>query len=212
MKDLTKVGNIEVITREKAKITPEMTIPGPVGSVIRTVDIVLLADETTVFQCVHPDGGDCVYTADNVNSITAHQRAHGPKAIAKAAQARAKEATAELETVREKQAKTFQNRSAGAKKAHVTRQARRAAAPRPTEIGGRSGKTDAAVGDEDLAKAAQRVITAWNALQECTNEFQNVFIGYMRMAQTASVPPAIDPQILAKARQYDELKKRLFDV
>lgn len=217
MRDLTQVNGVKVEARERAKYT-EDSRPSPLvkpGTEVPSVDEVLLADGTVIFQCVHPSSDDCVYTNTNLRSVTAHQVAHGKRRIEREArEATQRAAAAEAELNERKQ-----RRSEGSRKGHLTRVATRTTpASVPVEVGGRGGvkvngkEASSAIGDAELAKQAQRVITAWNALQECTNEFQNVFIGYMRMAQTASVPPAIDPQILAKAKQYDELKKKLFDV
>jgi hypothetical protein len=214
MKDLTRVNGVKVEARERAKYTAENRPNEQVmiGAEVPTVDEVLLEDGTVLYQCVHPKAGDCEYVHINMRSVTAHQTAHGirnDRRVAKAAIARAEAAEAEL-------AARIERRSSGSRQAAMTRKQKRELTPVPTEVGGRTGRdsgkgnpTSSAIGDQELAKAAQRVITAWNALQECTNTFQDVFIGYMRMAQTATMEQRVDPQILAKAQQYDVLQAAL---
>jgi len=199
MKDLTQVNGIKVIMREEA----QMPIPGQDRMVSTpSVHRLLLADETVLFQCMHKNGEDCIYTAITPKSVTSHQRTHSDAKIARDAIARAKAAENEL-------AARIQRRSDGSRKAAVTRKSSRAIAP--VEIGNdkqHQGRRKP-IGNEDTAKAAQAVITSFNAMQQCADEFQKVLIGYMRTVQTVSDTP-VDPQILAKARAYDELKKNMF--
>jgi hypothetical protein len=100
MKDLSKIGDVEVVARAKARITGDdpsaQSIPNMVGKEVATVDEVMLSNETIVFQCVHPNDPDCLYIASTVRSVTAHQRSHGDKTIAKKALARAEAAEAEI--------------------------------------------------------------------------------------------------------------------
>lgn len=211
MKDLTSINGVAVIAREKAT----MPVPNdPTRSAaIDTVDQVLLADATVIFQCVHKNDPDCAYTAQAVRSVTAHQRSHGDRIIAKQALARATAAETEL-------AERIRRRSEGTKKGNETKAALKAGGGTtrvPAEVGGRGGpkangnEASSAIGDKELAKMAQNVITAWNALREAEDALQNVLIGYMRAAQTATEnPPVIDPQIVAKAKAYDDLKNQMF--
>lgn len=212
MKDLTTVNGFKVVERQPARVAVDDPAVGHLqgavaGAAIRTVDEVLLENEQVIFQCVHPAAPDCDYTGASPRSVTAHQRSHGGKAVASKAAREVAAAQAEAEAAKAELAARIQRRSDGSKKGAQTRMATKAHAPQ--EIGGRSGEHGPGrtiVGDTDLARAAQRVITAFNAMQTCADEFQKVLIGYMRMAQTASEAPAIDPQILAKAQQYDVLK------
>ena len=214
MKDLTHVDGVEVIERQKAIVQIDdpsvASLHMKPGVAMKTVDQVLLADERIIYQCTHHADPDCTFSADKIRSVTAHQRTHGGKATANRAskelavvQARADALETEL-TLRK------QRQSLGGKKAAVTRASRRgnAHAMAPSEIGGRGSpeRSASTVGDIDLATQAQRVIAAFNAMQDGIDEFQKVFIGYMRAAQSASTPPVIDPQILAKAQQYDAMK------
>jgi len=72
-----------------------------------------------------------------------------------------------------------------------------------------SGGKRSLVGDIDLAKQAQGVIRAYNAMQAAHDQFQAALLGYMRNAQLCTEQPAIDPQILAKAAQYDAIQAAL---
>lgn len=204
MKDLTKINDVMVIAREKATM-PVPNDPTRVA-MIDTVDQVLLADENIVYQCVHKNDLDCTYTAQSVRSVTAHQRSHGDRIIARQALARAAAAETEL-------AERIQRRSNGSRKGAETR--KHATVAVPTEAGGRGGKIDnatsSAIGNKELAKMAQNVITAWNALREAEDNFQNVMIGYMRAAQVATdvKETTIDPKILTAAKNWNDLQSML---
>jgi hypothetical protein len=213
MKDLTHIDGVEVISRQKAVVAADDSAVGNLpgvfpGQVMKTVDEVLLIDERTVYQCTHHADDDCTYSAPSVRSVTAHQRVHGGKAVAKRAQATIDAALAEAAQAKAELEARKQRRSEGSKQGAITRKNNLVAAP--PEIGGKNTTSQSGnanvVGNEDLAKAAQNVIVAFNAMQTCADEFQRVLIGYMRMAQTASEAPSIDPQILAKAHQYDAMK------
>ena len=209
MKDLTKIDGVDVIERQEVIVPDDdpavIALRMKPGTKITTVHQVLLADERVIMQCMHPLGPDCEYTAATLRSVTAHQRTHGAKAMSKRADAAIAEATARATAAETELAERKQRRSDGSKQAAITRRQKVHA---PTEIG--SSKTNQAhrepIGDVDIAKAAQNVITAFNAMQTCADEFQKVLIGYMRLAQTASETPAIDPQIIAKASEYDKLQ------
>jgi hypothetical protein len=215
MKNLKSVDGYEVLVREKATgaDTDDSVIGRDPNSVLRTVDKLLLSNDAVLFQCMHPLAEDCTYTNSVVKSVLSHQKMHSPLQAAKAAQVR----LAEIEA---KQAEQFKNRSNGAKKAAVTRRERSdessktVATPSvnmPVEVGrpavrdgrGRGNGEQAALGDRELAKMAQNVITAWNALREAEDTYQNVMIGYMRAAQVATETPKVDPTIAAKAKKWD---------
>jgi len=168
---------------------------------LKTVDAILLADGTVLFQCMHPDGPSCTYIAETPLSVLSHQRSHRTKPTTRELTKELNAVTAELEDRK-------QRASDRATKAAATRATRTSA---PIEIG-RSNVNDGKgkgnggakpIGDIELAKAAQRVITSFNALRDAEDEFQNVLIGYMRMAQTATEVPQIDPAIVAKAKKWD---------
>lgn len=209
---LTHIGGIEIIERQ-----PAVAMEGSVanGATINAVEQLLLADGTTTFHCVHKNAKDCEYTNAVLGGVTSHQRTHSDRMMAKRAAEEKAALQAQLDEINAQKAKTFANRSAGAKAAHETRK-QRARVTGPSEIGGMGNaqaKTDAGsksvIGDTDLAKQARGVIKAWNALQDASDQFQNVFIGYMRAAQVASEAPALDPQIVAKAAQYDAIQAAL---
>lgn len=209
---LTHVDGVEVIERQKAT-----GVAGSVseGVVISAVDMLLLADGRTVFHCVHKNAADCVYTNTSVGSVTSHQRTHSDRMEAKRAKADAEAKQVELDAIHAREAQKKANYSAGAAKGAATRKARKVHTP--TEIGGMGNGNNtnpgapskSVVGDTDLARKAQQVVIAYNALQDAHDQFQNVFLGYMRAAQVASEKPAIDPQIVAKAAQYDIIQSAL---
>lgn len=69
----------------------------------------------------------------------------------------------------------------------------------PSEVG--SSKREPRT---DLEVASRHVVTAFNAMQDAINEFQRVFLGYMRLAATSAVPTAPDPELVAKAEKWDK--------
>lgn len=207
---MTHVNGVEIIERQKAT--------GMVGSVsegvqINAVDELLLADGRTVFHCVHKNAVNCEYTNDSVGSVTSHQRTHSDRMEVKRAKEREAELAAQLAAAEAEKAARKANYTAGAAKGAATKAAKKLHTP--TEIGG-AGRRNAegtlsksVIGDVDLAKKAQQVIIAYNALQDAHDQFQNVFLGYMRAAQTATQSTPIDPEILEKAKKYDALKGML---
>jgi len=190
MKDLTQVNGLKVESRESAT----MDAPGGDGSklVVKSVDVLLLEDGRIIYQCVHKNDANCEYTAENVKSVTAHQRKHGDAKIAREALATAAALEREL-------AERVARRSEGSKRGALTRRKAGTVAT-PAEVSQTRGLH---IGDEELAKMGQKVITAYNALRTAEDEFQNVLIGYMRAAQVATERPAFDPVIAAKAKKWD---------
>jgi len=210
---LTHVNGVEIVERQKA-----IGATGTVGegAQIQSVDELLLADGTTMFHCVHKNAVDCEYVNPVMGGVMSHQRSHSDRMVAKRALADAAAKQAELDEINAKKAAEFERRSAGMRNAHANRKARQLQTP--SEAGGAgTGKhvskiaapSKSVIGDADLAKKAQQVIIAYNALQDAHDQFQNVFLGYMRAAQVASEKPTIDPQIVAKAAQYDIIQGAL---
>jgi len=211
---MTHVDGVEIVARQKA-----VGAPGSVGegAEIQSVEQLLLADDRIVFHCVHKNAVNCEYTNAVMGGVMSHQRSHSDRMMAKRANEKVDELAAQLAEVEAEKARKKANYSAGAKKGQETRKTRQLQTP--SEVGGvgnghrvtRGEPSKSVVGDDDLAKQAQRVIIAFNAMQDATDEFQKVFIGYMRQAQICSERPeaVIDPQILAKARQYDIIQAAL---
>lgn len=214
MKDLTKIRvndvDITIIARQRARYTADnrpnlMVSP---GTEVPTADEILLGDGTVLYQCMHPGNEDCAFTHPNLRSVTAHQTAHGKRRVER----EAREAAARAEAAERELAERIERRSNGSKQAAQTRrQKREGGAPHienvPLEIAGAGPKgRGKPIGDEELAKMGQRVIAAYNAMQDAADEFQKVLIGYLRAAQAASEcqPAAIDPDILAKAEKWDK--------
>lgn len=206
---LTHVDGVEILERQKAIGMSGTAIE---GKPLESVDMVLLADGRTLFHCVHKNAVDCEYTNESVGSITSHQRTHSDRMEAKRAKEKADELAAQLAEIEAEKARKKANYTAGARKAAETKAAKRAQAP--SEIGGAGNGhvraagtvTKSVIGNTDLAEQAQKVIIAFNAMQASADEFQKVLLGYMRMAQTITDAPAIDPEIIEKAKKYDALK------
>ena len=204
---LTHVNGIEVVERQKA-IGATGTVGA--GAQIQSIDELLLTDGTTIFHCTHKNAVDCEYVNQAMRSVMAHQRTHGDRMQAKRANEKAEELAAQLADIAAKEQQKKANYSAGAKKAHEARKAKQLQTP--AEVSAKPARGPVLhIGDTDLAKKAQQVIIAYNALQDAHDQFQNVFLGYMRSAQVASdrPTPVIDPQIIAKAKQYDIIQAAL---
>lgn len=189
MKDLTQVNGIAVVGRTRAKYT-EGDSPSlqAVNREIATVDELMLADESIIYQCMHPAAEDCVYTNERAMKVTAHQAAHS--ASYRLRQTERKLAAAEAELAQRKQ-----RQREGGLKAAETRKSNRLNVP--AEAAPRKSETELT----DVEAASRRVVIAYNAMQDAIDEFQKVFIGYMRVAATASGP---DPTIVDKAAKWDK--------
>ncbi len=103
MKTFTEVAGITVIAQEPARMTRQ---PGQIGAgetqTLSTVAELLLANEQTVYGCIHPapHARNCIYTAPTPRSVISHQRLHSAK-------------------VRER--RSYANRVAGAQRAAETK-------------------------------------------------------------------------------------------
>lgn len=207
---LTHIEGVEIIERQ-----PATAMAGSIaeGATITAVEQLLLADGRTVFHCIHKNAVDCEYINTVLGGVTSHQRTHSDRMQAKRAEQKAEELAAQLAEIEAQKAAKKANYAAGARKGAETKAAKKMQTP--AEIGGAGsprndrGPTKSVIGDTDLAKKAQQVIIAYNAMQTAADEFQNVFLGYMRAAQVATVTPTIDPAIIEKAKKYDALKGML---
>ena len=191
MKDLTQVDGVKVIEREQARMD-EHSAPNPstVGNTVRTVDVIMLADSRVLFQCMHPDDEDCVYTAVKLKSVTAHQVKHGPGNRLRAAER-------ELEQRRLKEQAEFHRRSEGVKRGKA--RAREQRMHQPIEV---------TRGTTDVDTAAKRVIIAFDALNDAAAELQKVLTGFMRLASTTAAENAengkVPTEVAAKAEKWDK--------
>jgi hypothetical protein len=208
---LTHIEGVEIIERQ-----PATAMAGSIaeGATISAVEQLLLADGRTVFHCIHKNAVDCEYINTVLGGVTSHQRTHSDRMEAKRATAKAEELAAQLAEIEAEKRRKRENYRQGAIKGQETRRAKQAQAP--SEVGGVGNGTakpgtvsKSVIGDADLAKKAQQVIIAYNALQDAHDQFQNTFLGYMRAAQVVTDKPAIDPQIVAKAAQYDIIQSAL---
>lgn len=211
---LTHVDGKAIIERQPARFDPtkaqKMNVPDT--AIMSSVEELLLDDGSTVFHCKHKNMPECEYTNPSINAVTSHQRTHSDRMMAKRALEEKTAAEAAAAAVQAELDARIQRKRDGAIQANKTRKERAAnGEPHPHARGGRKTPTIPQVGDADLAKKAQQVIIAYNALQDAHDQFQNVFLGYMRAAQDATnrPEPVIDPQIVAKAAQYDLIQNAL---
>lgn len=197
MKDLSSViiddKTLKVVERTKAKYTEDDSpSPQAVNKEITTVDELLLEDGRVINQCMHPAAEDCVYLNERAMKVTAHQAAHSASYRLRQTERKLREAEAEL-------AQRKQRQREGGLKAAETRKTNRMSVP------AEAGHPRKAEGElTDLETAARRVVIAFNAMQDATDEFQRVFLGYMRLASTAAAPVAPDPTIVEKAAKWDK--------
>lgn len=192
MKDLTQVDGVKVVERQQARYS-EGDAPSPqsLGREIATVHELLLENGNVVYQCMHPMAEGCTHVADRAIKVTAHQAAHS-------AAYQLRQTKRELEKTKQELQQRKERQREGGIKAAKTRESRRLAVP--TEAAPRKPKGELT----DLEAAARRVVVAFNAMQDATNEFQNVFLGYMRLAASAETTAAPDPEIVAKAEKWDK--------
>jgi hypothetical protein len=103
MKRYTEVNGVEVIEQQAAR--DRIYGAGSEPRTISTVLELLLANDTIRFGCNYnaPHARDCVYIAETVRSVTAHQRTHSRKL---------------------REAKIYKNRVNGANKAVQTKRAK----------------------------------------------------------------------------------------
>lgn len=187
------VNGLNVIDRQTAT-----TIPfGKNEQVeVKTVELILLEDETTLYMCKHPNDLSCVYTADGVANITAHQRAHSSALLAR-------KATAELTKLREKVDADQAKRSAAGKKAAASREAKRAAA--------KVNPTTGRVQDDELEMG---IIAALDTLDLVSTTLQKSLLDLEAAAENLKRDietlkqrkGTIPAEIVEKARKYDALK------
>lgn len=183
--DRTHINGVEVVATEPAR---GVVIPGRPEFEVSTVEKVLLADDTTLFRCTSkPD--ECMYAADNLKSVLAHQRSHSPTITAR-------KATAALAKMQAEKDAEFARRSAGATAANDAKKKRHAIEVTSTD------PRVAAVQRKlsDLANGVEKIAATLPPLAELFREV-NAELGEITL-EVAEV----DPALLEKAAAYDTLK------
>jgi hypothetical protein len=180
----------DVITRQKARgINPlnhsEMvTLP--------TVDELLLNTGDSVYQCAHPNRGDCRKVFRATTSVTAHQRSHGSKTLAR-------QAAKELAKVQAEKSAEFARRSNGVTTANEAKRNRH-----KTEV--TSPRKDVAALQRkisDLAHGIEKIAATLPPLAVLLRDIN---------AELAELPDVdIDPAVVEKAKRYDALKGLIND-
>lgn len=201
----------EIVAREKAVVDESVShLTRAQGAVMSSVDRILLSDERVLFQCVHRVDPNCGYTSDNVRSVTAHQRVHGGKAVQAKADAAIAEANARAAALEEELKERKRRQSEGGKRAAETRIARQQAeangtATTPTPKA-KPNADEVAAANKELELAVTRVILTANAVDDAVEAHREAVLHLVKVVKNT---PVIDPQILAKAQQYDVLKAAL---
>jgi hypothetical protein len=211
----TEINGVAVIERTPAKIQIGANL-----STVNTVDEVLLADGTVVFQCVTANAPECDHIASTPRGITAHQRAHSP--------------VLELRRLKTEQAKRKENYRTGALKGIETKRAKKAqstltptptsettpeATPETTDIPTGSDASTGITPKRTYVKArADRATTtattahaslalALSNLREAVNDaFISVKIVEQAVADVIGTT-ALTDDIIEKAKKFDELQR-----
>lgn len=163
---------------------------------VKSVELVMFDDETTAFMCNHKNAPNCAYTGDAVVNITAHQRAHSDRIVAK-------RATAALAQLQEKVTADQVKRSAAAKKAVTAREAKKAAAKVDPHTGRRA--------DDDLEMGIIAALDTLDlvaaTLEKSMHDLEAAAANLKRDIETLKRRKGtIPPEIVEKAKKYDALK------
>lgn len=191
-----QVDGVAVIAREPATADEASNdaVLANAKNAFRTVERILLEDERTLYQCMHPNDLNCVYTKDNIKSVIAHQKMHSSAT-------EARRLAAQLAEIEEKQAQTRRNRSDGSRKGHEARRQRV-----------HTGDTGAPVAlitsgvaplPAQFNKAIKSVQLTANALDDAIDAHRKATLNLIKLVNEN---PGCDPQVIAKAQQYDALK------
>lgn len=183
--DRTHVNGVEVIAVETA--TGEV-IPGQGTHKVPSVELVMLADETTLYRCaLKPD--ECADTFASIKSTIAHQRKHSATIAAKKAQALLAEVQAEKDA-------EFKRRSEGMNAANEAKRRRYAGEVTSND------KKIAAIQRKlsDLAVGVERIAATLPPLAEMIRALNQ------ELAEITAPEAVIDPEIAEKAAAYDMLK------
>jgi hypothetical protein len=196
----SEIDGVMVETRIPAKLlVPSRSEPHP----HTTIDEVLLVNGEVLFECVHPNRGDCTFTATSAVSVRAHQKAHGPMAEARrlqrelaAAEAERAQATAELE-------ERIKRRSNGSRKGAETRRRKRGDVDQNND----EGKINGTGGDNGVVRQIQLTLSALTVDVAHTSTVLERIIEQLRAvhAQLDGVSIA-DNDLRDKAAAWDQLR------
>jgi hypothetical protein len=209
MSDSVTIDGVEipVIAREKAIADENMTVLASMhGKEVRSVDKLLLGDDREIFQCVHPAKPDCGYTALSIRSVTAHQRMHSGRSVARQAAAEIEAANARAAELEEELNARKQAASDRAKKAAATRESRKYDKQNDDEAVVVNKSDNVNASSKELTLLIQRVQITANAADDATDAHR---VAVLNLIQFVADHPVVDPQIIAKAKQYDVLKAAL---
>lgn len=184
-KGIDTLNGLKVITRTPAELWNTVK---QADVILTTVNAVLLEDESTLFECAHPNGAGCDYTSENVRSVLAHQRAHGAQMLLKKAQQ-------ELEERKARQVE-------GGKKAAQTRAANKA-----------NGKSDVTVvpeaenaTDASIGVSLDAIEAVAETLEKSIADLDAAVLQLRIDIKRVKLQKTVDPELLAKAEKYDALK------
>lgn len=188
---------IKIIARETALMEGN-PIAAVNGRKIPSVDRILLADERVMFLCVHPADRSCGFTSFTIPGVTSHQRTHSGKMVARRAAAEIEAANERAAAAEQELTQRKTRASERAKTAAATRNANRAKpASEPQEQ------------SKALTQAINRVTITANAVDDALEAHRGAVLNLIKITNDI---PACDPQIAAKAKQYDILKSALHGI
>jgi hypothetical protein len=191
-----EVDGLKVITRQPA------VIPTPVGNGKRseTIEELLLENEAIVFMCNHKlADGQCVYVADNAQSVLSHMRTHAAKHIKKRAEDEVAKAKAETAKAVAELAERRQAASDRAKKAAATRNANKVS-------NGGAGADNADELEQGIIAALDTLELVSHTLESAIRDLDAAAANLKRDIETLKKRKTVPAEIVEKAQKYDSLK------
>ena len=196
------VNGHKVEARQRAKIDDHRS-GKPAGTLIaiNTVDEVLLETGEVIFECVHPNRGDCRQTYGSPRSVLAHQKVHAARAEARrlasqVADLEAKKAAVEVERNGRKQ-----RASDRAKLGAATRRQRLAEKPTETVAADDPRVLLSSEIETRIKKLRAQLVTVENELSKVIDGLDDL----TAVAGLVANLPGADATTLEKARRYDIL-------
>lgn len=221
--DREYVAGIRVATRriamQRTPLAPDRDLP------LTGVDEVLLDNGNTVFQCVALD--TCHRVWPTPESARAHLAAHSAKRTARRLKKELDVRTAQLE-------QSYRTRSDAARRGHVTRRSRKSAvdtpatetpaaqarragraarssASRPANVERRAKLREKRTRSVSPAEMHDRLDDVISRLAETFAEFTTLVLELRRIRDDVARLGDADPELVAKAERYDQLKGLLGD-
>jgi hypothetical protein len=181
----------EVVQRVRAKI--QSPIDGELYET-KTIDELLLDDESVVYQCVHPSAvSGCDYIENTVKSVVSHQRVHG-RAMAKKLAERAEAAESALADIHAKN-------SDRAKRAAKTRNEKR-----QNQMNGESEHPLELTSNPVVDHLNKQISRISESLGEMASGMLTISNELMGVQKALSSMPLATADIIEKAARFDQIR------